>query len=117
MPSSGPRSSEQQLQEQLIDIADKVIFGLTSGSTIEYTGLPIRSEESFNCGVTTRDTAGNVYVALAFEMLEPLMRGHLTSAEIKMEYFRVSITLLHEFAVRIPSLLAKCQDMDLKTSH
>lgn len=89
------------MQQQLRDIASRLTYTLLSGSTVQYSGLPLRKPVLFDWDLTSQDMTGDIRVSIAFEMLEPLMRGgiSLTLAEMRLEYFRVAVTLLHETAV------------------
>lgn len=113
---SGIPSTESQLQQQLQDIANHLTFTLTSGSTDELSGLPLGEADMFHWGVTTQDMIGEVHISISFEMLEPLMRDglDLTLAEMRLDYFRVAVTLLHETAVCL--LCSKHKDL-LRPRH
>jgi hypothetical protein len=98
-PSSGTPRTESQLQRDILDIADNIYYSIFSGFTKEDSGLPHARKSKFNYGVADIDITGKSRISLAFESLESLIHGNLSASEIKLEYFRVCVTLLHETAV------------------
>lgn len=80
-----------------MNLSNKIGLEIFSGLTEPETGLP--KPKGFTWGATLR-RAGEVRMGIALELLEPMMNGGLSPAELKLEIFRVTITLLHETAVR-----------------
>jgi hypothetical protein len=79
--------------------AGQVDIQFQSGHTKHRNGLP---SKGFTDGRTVpkRLNGGRVRLQISYELVEPLLRSDLTSAERAVDTFRLACTLLHESAVR-----------------
>ena len=81
-----PRT-EHHLQRDILGIADNINYAIFSGFTLESSGLPQPEKDGFNFGVADIDITGESCVSIALEILETLMRGDLSTSEMKVDYF------------------------------
>ena len=99
-PSSSLRPDAARLQHDIMKVSGKINFELYSGWTKPNTGLATKLPDG-ECGYgrTSLDMTGGTNVFIGFELLEALMRDDLTSAERKLDVYRVTSVLLHEICV------------------
>ena len=92
------QAQREKVKTYIISLAKNLRLNLTSGRTWPQNGLP--------CNITALGKTRNnpfwfdqTRVDISIEMVEPLLRTDLTSAERAVDTFRLASTILHETTV------------------